>query len=53
MKVLFVHNNFPAQYLHVVRALAKDPRVQMVAIGSSTAQTMDCVQAVEIWFGKR
>ena len=40
MKVLFVHNNFPAQYLHIVRALAHDPEVQMAAIGSSTSQRM-------------
>jgi len=40
MKVLFVHNNFPAQYLHIVRALADDPEVQMAAIGSSTSQRM-------------
>jgi glycosyltransferase involved in cell wall biosynthesis len=37
MKVLFVHNNFPAQYRHVARALARDPQVQLAAIGSITA----------------
>src|SRR5258708_18477863 len=36
MNVLFVHNNFPAQYRYIARALARDPNVKMVAIGSST-----------------
>ena len=35
MNVLFVHNNFPGQYQHIARALARDPQVRMVAIGSS------------------
>ena len=51
MKILFVHNNFPAQYLHVVRALANDAKVQMVAIGSSTALPMDCVKLLRYSLG--
>jgi glycosyltransferase involved in cell wall biosynthesis len=51
MKILFVHNNFPAQYLHVVRALANDSKVQMVAIGSSTALPMDCVKLLRYSLG--
>ncbi len=47
MNVLFVHNNFPAQYLHIARALARDPEVQMVAIGSSTSQKMDGVRLLK------
>ena len=38
MNVLFVHNNFPAQYRYLARALARDPNVKMVAIGSSTSR---------------
>ncbi len=38
MNVLFVHNNFPAQYRYIARALARDPNVKMVAIGSSTSR---------------
>ncbi|WP_169566628.1 glycosyltransferase family 4 protein [Sneathiella limimaris] len=30
MKVLFLHNNFPAQYRHVARALARDKSNQVV-----------------------
>ncbi|RXH10110.1 glycosyltransferase [Bradyrhizobium guangzhouense] len=37
MNVLFVHNNFPAQYRFVARELAKDPANRVVAIGSSSA----------------
>jgi glycosyltransferase involved in cell wall biosynthesis len=52
MNILFVHNNFPAQYLHVVRALANDPKVQMVAVGSSSAQTIDGVKLIKYSMGK-
>jgi glycosyltransferase involved in cell wall biosynthesis len=43
MKVLFVHNNFPAQYCHVARALARDQHVQLAAIGSVSARRMEGV----------
>lgn len=33
MKILFVHQNYPGQYLHLAKALAMDPRYQVVAIG--------------------
>jgi glycosyltransferase involved in cell wall biosynthesis len=33
MKILFVHQNYPGQYLHLAKALALDPRHQVVAIG--------------------
>jgi glycosyltransferase involved in cell wall biosynthesis len=32
MRVLFLHNNFPAQYLHLAQALARDPRNQVLFI---------------------
>lgn len=38
MKVLFVHNNFPAQYRNLVSALAREPDVSIAAIGSTTAR---------------
>ena len=44
MKVLFVHTNFPGQYQHVARALARDPKVRMAAIGSSGSQEMNGVK---------
>src|SRR5665647_346928 len=44
MNVLFVHNNFPAQYRYLARALARDPDVKMVAIGSSTSREVPGVK---------
>jgi glycosyltransferase involved in cell wall biosynthesis len=38
MKVLFVHNNFPAQFGHVARAFQRDRDVHMAAVGSLTAR---------------
>ena len=47
MNFLFVHNNFPAQYQHIVRALARDPKVRIAAIGSSTSREMDGVRLLK------
>ena len=38
MNVLFVHNNFPAQYQHIAHALARDPENRLMAIGSASAR---------------
>ena len=51
MNILFVHNNFPGQYLHLVRALAYDPEIRMAAIGSGTSQTMDGVKRLRYSLG--
>jgi len=51
MNVLFVHNNFPGQYVHIARALARDPQVQMVAIGSSTSQMIEGVKLLRYSLG--
>jgi glycosyltransferase involved in cell wall biosynthesis len=47
MNFLFVHNNFPGQYQHIVRALARDPKARIVAIGSSTSQEMSGVRLLK------
>jgi glycosyltransferase involved in cell wall biosynthesis len=44
MNVLFVHNNFPAQYRYLARALSRHKSVKMVAIGSSTSRSVPGVE---------
>ena len=44
MNVLFVHNNFPAQYRYLTRALSRHKSVKMVAIGSSTSRSVPGVE---------
>ncbi|WP_271621606.1 glycosyltransferase [Bradyrhizobium sp. CCBAU 51745] len=39
-KILFVHNNFPAQFLPLCKALSGRDDIQMAAIGSPTARTL-------------
>jgi glycosyltransferase involved in cell wall biosynthesis len=43
MKVLFVHNNFPAQFKNLAAALSQLPGVELAAIGSQTARQTDGV----------
>lgn len=38
MKVLFIHQNFPGQFRHIAAYLAKQPDVQVLAIGREQAQ---------------
>jgi glycosyltransferase involved in cell wall biosynthesis len=40
MNFLFVHNNFPAQFLHAARALARSPADKVAGIGCHTARAM-------------
>jgi glycosyltransferase involved in cell wall biosynthesis len=46
-KILFVHNNFPAQFLHISRALAGHPDVQLAAIGSNSARPVPGVKLLK------
>lgn len=46
MNVLFVHNNFPAQFRPAVQALATEPDVRVAAVGSRTARDMPGVRLV-------
>ncbi|MGJ4927582.1 glycosyltransferase family 4 protein [Bradyrhizobium sp. HKCCYLS2038] len=47
MKVLFVHNNFPAQYRNLAAALAKEPGNELVAIGAANAQQIPSVRLLK------
>lgn len=47
MNVLFVHNNFPAQYRHIAYALAGQPGNKVVAIGSSTATAAPAIRLLK------
>ena len=43
MKVLFVHNNFPAQFRNVVEALQETGGFELAAIGAESAQAVEGV----------
>jgi glycosyltransferase involved in cell wall biosynthesis len=47
MNVLFVHNNFPAQFRHLAARLANEPGISVAAIGAGTAQSVADVQLVK------
>jgi len=47
MNVLFVHNNFPAQFHHVARFLANRPNVRVAAIGAAHARAIDGVTLIK------
>jgi glycosyltransferase involved in cell wall biosynthesis len=47
MKILFVHNNFPAQYRNLASALANEPGYELVAIGASNANPMPSVKLIK------
>jgi glycosyltransferase involved in cell wall biosynthesis len=44
MKVLFVHQNFPAQFIHLAADLAEDPTHQVVALGQHANVVPDGVE---------
>ncbi|MBN8993916.1 MAG: glycosyltransferase [Rhizobiales bacterium] len=46
MKILFVHNSFPAQFQPLARALAGDSGVAMAAIGAPNARAMKGVRLI-------
>jgi glycosyltransferase involved in cell wall biosynthesis len=50
--ILFVHNNFPAQFLHIARALARKPTVKLAAIGAPTARGLPGVKLVKYGLAK-
>jgi glycosyltransferase involved in cell wall biosynthesis len=40
MKVLFVHNNFPAQFRNLAQELSQRPEWQVTAVGAETSQAL-------------
>lgn len=46
MRVLFLHNNFPAQYRHIATALAADPANQVVFVTKNTDVNLAGIQKV-------
>lgn len=46
MNILFVHQNFPGQYLHLAPALAADPRNTVVALSTRKGVRMSGVKIV-------
>jgi hypothetical protein len=44
MKVLFIHQNFPGQFRHIAAHLAKQPDVQVLAIGREQAPGLQGVR---------
>jgi glycosyltransferase involved in cell wall biosynthesis len=47
MNTLFVHNNFPAQFRNLAAGLARDPDMNLAAIGSNTATPMQGVRVIK------
>lgn len=47
MNILFVHNNFPAQFRNIATALVRNPEVTVAAIGSNTAMPMQGVRLIK------
>jgi glycosyltransferase involved in cell wall biosynthesis len=46
MRVLFVHQNFPGQFRHIAAHLAKQPGVDVLAIGRDTAPGLPGVRLI-------
>ena len=44
MNYLFVHQNFPGQYFHLIRHLLRDPKAQVVFISQPNSNRMDRVR---------
>lgn len=50
MKILFIHQNFPAQYKHIAPAMASDKTNQVVAIGERRRQLREIKGVRHIWY---
>jgi len=52
MNVLFVHNNFPAQFQHLARFLGQQSGVGIAAIGGQTSRSMKGVRLFKYALGR-
>jgi len=52
MNILFVHNNFPAQFRHIAAALAADPENTVAAVGCPTSQPIRNVNLIKYEWGQ-
>lgn len=52
MNVLFIHNNFPAQFSYAARALADDPKQKIVGIGAMGSRAVPGVRLLKYTLGK-
>ncbi|QCI69320.1 glycosyltransferase [Phreatobacter stygius] len=53
MDILFVHNNFPAQFRHIAKKFASYPNIRVKAIGMSAAPGMPGVELQKYNFSGR
>ena len=51
MNFLFVHNNFPAQFVHLAQALTNRPGNTVAAIGSHTARQLPGMKLLKYGLG--
>ncbi len=50
MKILFIHQNFPGQYLHVAAALARSGKHEVAALGdAANAKRRAKIQGLNLW----
>ncbi len=53
MRYLFIHQNFPGQYLHIVRHLAADPRNDVVFASEMSDGNIPGVRRINYSFGRK
>src|ERR1043166_4217599 len=52
-KILFIHNNFPGQFTHMAKSLAKRPDIELAAIGAPSSQNLPGVKLIKYSFANQ